>query len=103
MLREKVMKPLPGGMMLVLFTLVLLLLPVAFAAAVRGSAVGLALGLAVVWVFAIIALNGLFVVNPNEAKVIQLFGSYVGTAKDPGSKGINPFCTKRKEDHGVRN
>jgi len=103
MLREKVMRPFPGGMMLVLLVLGLLLLPVAFVAAVRGSVVALAIAWALLWVFDIIALNGLFVVNPNEAKVIQLFGSYVGTVKEPGYKWINPFCTKRKVSQRVRN
>ena len=27
---------------------------------------------------------GLFMVNPNEAKVLQLFGKYVGTVREPG-------------------
>ena len=39
---------------------------------------------------------GLFVVNPNEAKVIQLFGSYVGSAREPGLRWANPFYTKKK-------
>ena len=28
---------------------------------------------------AILLLKGLFIVNPNEGRVLQLFGSYVGT------------------------
>lgn len=46
---------------------------------------------------------GLFVVNPNEAKVLQLFGSYVGTAKDPGLRWANPFYTKKRVSQRVRN
>ena len=38
---------------------------------------------------------GLFLVNPNEAKVLQLFGRYVGTAKAPGLRWANPLYTKR--------
>jgi regulator of protease activity HflC (stomatin/prohibitin superfamily) len=34
--------------------------------------------------FSLLMLVGLFIVNPNEAKVLQLFGRYVGTAKTPG-------------------
>ncbi|MCX6023752.1 MAG: SPFH domain-containing protein [Chloroflexi bacterium] len=34
---------------------------------------------------------GLFVVNPNEAKVIQFFGSYAGTAREPGLWWMNPL------------
>jgi regulator of protease activity HflC (stomatin/prohibitin superfamily) len=39
---------------------------------------------------------GLFMVNPNEARVLQLFGSYVGSAREPGLRWANPFYTKRK-------
>jgi hypothetical protein len=47
---------------------------------------------------------GLFVVNPNEAKTVQLFGNYVGTAKQPGFWWMNPFCwPKRKVSQRVRN
>jgi regulator of protease activity HflC (stomatin/prohibitin superfamily) len=40
--------------------------------------------------------KGLFVVNPNEAKVLQLFGHYVGSAREPGLRWANPFYTNRK-------
>jgi regulator of protease activity HflC (stomatin/prohibitin superfamily) len=35
-------------------------------------------------------------VNPNEAKVLQLFGHYAGSAREPGLRWANPFFTKRK-------
>jgi len=40
--------------------------------------------------------GGLFVVNPNEAKVLQLFGRYVGSAREPGLRWANPFFMKKK-------
>jgi regulator of protease activity HflC (stomatin/prohibitin superfamily) len=46
---------------------------------------------------------GLFVVNPNESKVLQLFGSYAGTVRHSGLKYANPFYTKRKVSVRVRN
>jgi regulator of protease activity HflC (stomatin/prohibitin superfamily) len=46
---------------------------------------------------------GLFIVNPNEARVLQLFGKYVGTVKMPGLRFANPFYTKRKISMKVRN
>jgi regulator of protease activity HflC (stomatin/prohibitin superfamily) len=54
-------------------------------------------------VFAVFLLAGLFVVNPNEAKVLQFFGSYVGTAKQPGMRWANPLYTKRRLSQRVRN
>ena len=48
-------------------------------------------------------LAGLFMVNPNEGKVMQLFGAYKGTAKQEGLRWANPFFTKRKVSLRVRN
>lgn len=46
---------------------------------------------------------GLFMVHPNEAKVLQLFGKYTGTVKDPGLRWANPFYTKHAVSLRVRN
>ena len=46
---------------------------------------------------------GLFMVNPNEGKVLQFFGDYVGTVKQPGLRWANPFYTKKKVSMRVRN
>ena len=46
---------------------------------------------------------GLFMVNPNEGRVLQLFGNYVGTARTPGLRWANPFLTKRAVSLRVRN
>jgi regulator of protease activity HflC (stomatin/prohibitin superfamily) len=46
---------------------------------------------------------GLFIVNPNEARVLQLFGQYVGTAKTPGLRFANPFYSKKKISVRIRN
>jgi regulator of protease activity HflC (stomatin/prohibitin superfamily) len=59
------------------------------------------------WVLATIVLGiglgGFFVVNPNEGKVMQLFGDYKGTVKRPGLRWANPFYTKRRVSLRVRN
>lgn len=47
---------------------------------------------------------GLFIVNQNEAKVVQLLGSYAGTARTPGLWWMNPLCyPKRKISQRIRN
>ena len=46
---------------------------------------------------------GLFMVHPNEAKVLQLFGKYAGTARDAGLRWANPFYQKTKVSARVRN
>ncbi len=47
--------------------------------------------------------GGFFIVNPNEARVLQLFGKYVGSVKMPGLRYANPFYTKRKVSVRIRN
>lgn len=46
---------------------------------------------------------GFFMVHPNEAKVLQLFGKYVGTAHEPGLRWANPFYQKSRVSTRVRN
>lgn len=46
---------------------------------------------------------GLFMVNPNEGRVLQLFGEYKGTAREPGLRWANPFLSKRQVSLRVRN
>ena len=41
--------------------------------------------------------------NPNEAKVLQFFGKYVGTVKAPGLRWANPFYSKRRISQRIRN
>lgn len=37
---------------------------------------------------------GFFMVHPNQARVLQLFGAYAGTARAAGFRWGNPFFTK---------
>jgi regulator of protease activity HflC (stomatin/prohibitin superfamily) len=48
-------------------------------------------------------LLGLFMVHPNQGKVLQLFGQYQGTAKIQGLRWANPFLTKKAVSLRVRN
>ena len=51
----------------------------------------------------LVVLAGLFTVAPNEARVLQLFGDYVGTVRTPGLRWANPLYTKHKVSTRVRN
>lgn len=57
----------------------------------------------VVFIAVLIALGGFFTVAPNEGKVIQFFGRYVGTVRDAGPRWTNPFYSKRGVSLRVRN
>lgn len=51
----------------------------------------------------VLIISGLFVVNPNDSKVLVLFGAYVGTVKTNGFYFANPFYSKKKVTLRVRN
>jgi regulator of protease activity HflC (stomatin/prohibitin superfamily) len=103
MIRERERHGVAGLPLLVLF---LLMGAACVYLVIRGARVGdpmvsLMGGLGLVGVMFL--LSGLFIVNPNEARVLQLFGSYVGSAKIAGLRWANPFYTKKRLSLRVRN
>jgi regulator of protease activity HflC (stomatin/prohibitin superfamily) len=50
-----------------------------------------------------LVLAGLFIVNPNEAKVLVLFGKYAGTVRENGFRWANPFYLKKRISLRARN
>lgn len=60
-------------------------------------------GLLFLFVVSLVALTGFFSVNPNESKVLQLFGNYAGTEKSSGLRWANPFLSKRHVSLRARN
>ena len=51
----------------------------------------------------ILALNGFFVVQPNESRILIFFGTYVGSLREPGFWWSNPFTVKRHVLLRIRN
>jgi regulator of protease activity HflC (stomatin/prohibitin superfamily) len=51
----------------------------------------------------VVLLLGVFIVNPNEGKVLQLLGAYVGTVNTAGFHWANPLYSKRRVSLRVRN
>ena len=68
----------------------------------RGMGAGVILAV-LLMLGSVLGLCGLFIVNPNEAKVLQLFGDYKGTAREAGLRWANPFYSKRKVSVRTRN
>ena len=62
-----------------------------------------AVGSGVVLLGALICLGGYMNVQPNEERVLLLFGKYVGTVRETGLRWVNPFFTARKVSVRVRN
>ncbi|THD08815.1 SPFH domain-containing protein [Metallibacterium scheffleri] len=56
--------------------------------------------LGALWLF---LLGGFFQVQPNEARVLQLFGRYAGSVRDAGLRWTNPLYSKRTLSLRVRN
>jgi regulator of protease activity HflC (stomatin/prohibitin superfamily) len=50
-----------------------------------------------------LVLAGLYTLQPNEAAILQLFGSYHGTTRVAGLRGTNPFYSRRKISLRARN
>src|SRR5690554_445393 len=64
----------------------------------------LMIGLAIVLFLAsFITLLGLFAVQPNEARVLILFGNYIGSQRRSGFWWANPFASKKRVSLRVRN
>jgi hypothetical protein len=51
----------------------------------------------------LLGLPGLFVVQPNEARVLVLFGKYIGSVSEAGFHWANPFAVKRRLSLRARN
>jgi len=97
-----------GGGLALLLGLVGLLIAVgllATAAALTSAgakAVLIVLGL-LIGLSAVVAMRGLNMVAPGEARVVQLFGRYRGTIRDDGLRWVNPFTSRRRISTRVRN
>jgi len=51
----------------------------------------------------ILVLPGLIIINPNESKVLTLFGKYAGTVKSDGFFWVNPLMVKKQLSLRARN
>jgi regulator of protease activity HflC (stomatin/prohibitin superfamily) len=65
-----------------------------FALAKETRGITIAPGLLCVATFAL-CVGGFFIVDPNRSKVLVLFGTYRGTAREPGFYWTNPFTRKK--------
>src|ERR1700761_6822116 len=98
----------PASVLAGLPTVVALLVvyAVALALAIVGS-IDHSVPVSVVGIVALVLLSpmyrGAFVVQPNESRVLVLFGRYVGSVTEDGWWWCNPFITRRLISLRVRN
>ena len=103
MVRESELQA-PPGLPMVLFLLIVhaLLTVWGINAIIAESLFGIITS-CTLWSLMFVLWGGLFIVNPNEARVMQLFGKYSGTVKASGLRWANPFFLKPKISLRVRN
>lgn len=89
MKKEIIIVPLSGYLMLIIF---LIMFPGSIAMLIRTEILWFILTLAI----AIIMIPGFIMVQPNNSRVLLLFGKYIGTVKQNGFYWVNPFYTKKK-------
>jgi regulator of protease activity HflC (stomatin/prohibitin superfamily) len=103
MIREREFNGKPGLGMLLLFLLLLVGSVLLLGYSIRGGSGWGVLGSILLMLGSILGIAGLFIVNPNEGKVLQFFGDYAGTARQPGLRWANPFYSKKKVSVRTRN
>jgi regulator of protease activity HflC (stomatin/prohibitin superfamily) len=95
----------PGFLMLFL----LLVIPSAIClaggqiAVVTGVNGWVAAGAIAAFLVGLVGLTGFMVISPNEARVVQFFGRYIGTVRKQGFHWVLPFTSKRKVSLRVTN
>lgn len=88
MITDKIVKPYAGFFMLFLL--------LAAAAAIIYATVEIHPAFSILLLLWVFLLAGFLIVNPNDAKVLVLFGKYAGTVNDNGFYWANPFYAKHK-------
>jgi regulator of protease activity HflC (stomatin/prohibitin superfamily) len=97
---------LPGLWMLVLGIVALLAgaaLAVIAARYSGATAIGLVVLCTLVVLAGVLVLRGLTAVVPGQARVVQLFGGYRGTVREPGLQWVNPFAVRIAVSTRIRN
>jgi regulator of protease activity HflC (stomatin/prohibitin superfamily) len=105
-MRERTAWYISGPLMLVVNVIAVALAIVAFWQSSMHKGALLALFVIVGIVLSIvvsIALRGLTVVAPGRAHVVQLFGKYKGTIREPGMQWVNPFSNRVPVSTRIRN
>jgi regulator of protease activity HflC (stomatin/prohibitin superfamily) len=107
---EKTIVPSAGWFPLVLVSAGLIVTPLLFVMGVSGAesqvgviSVGLIVTACVIGLASIFGFFGFIAVQPNDSRVLLLFGDYVGTVKQSGFFWVNPFYSKKHISLRVRN
>ena len=103
MIREKTKTVSSGYLMIVVLLVAQFATAYAIFVALRAVSIGGVVVAILASAVVLVCWVGLFMVHPNEAKVLQLFGKYIGTVHEPGLKWANPFFAKTAVSTRIRN
>jgi hypothetical protein len=103
MIREVEYKATPGLIVILVLVVADLIALAIFADGAQQDRPGQAILAIVLFILLTACFKGIFVVNPNEAKVITLFGRYIGSEKRAGLWFANPFTARKRISLRVRN
>jgi regulator of protease activity HflC (stomatin/prohibitin superfamily) len=94
-----------AGIPVMLASIVILIIAVWLIVVARGSSAagGLSVLIVVLAFAGALGLSGLTPIQAGEARVVQLFGQYNGTVRQPGMRFVNPFTKRRKVSTRIRN
>ena len=100
---EKTRSAVSGYPMLLVAVIFLAIAVTSLVAGIRTEDLGFLLTFFPFLILFVLALPGFFIVNPNDARVLVLFGKYKGTVKENGFYWANPFFSKQKITLRARN
>ena len=103
MIQENTRNVASGYLALLVLPALTLLLGWMFIRSAAGNQVAFAVLYMLGLVITLICYKGFFMVHPNQAKVLQLFGTYVGSVRQTGLRWANPFYSKDPVSLRVRN
>jgi len=103
MIQEKTRSVSSGYLALLVLPVLTLFSGFMFVRSMENGSYILAMAFILLSVSLLICFKGFFMVHPNQAKVLQLFGTYVGSVRQTGLRWANPFYSKDPVSLRIRN
>jgi regulator of protease activity HflC (stomatin/prohibitin superfamily) len=103
MIREKTQTAKSGFLLLVILPIATLLFGGLFVRSMEQNDPLMAIIYVLLLVVTLVCFKGFFMVHPNQAVVMQLFGNYVGSVRINGLRWANPFYSKHAVSLRIRN
>ncbi len=102
-MQEKIIRCLPGIPTLLLLLAAMLLVGWVFVDAIHSNDIPMIIVALLTLTLLCLCLAGFYMVEPNQAAVLTLFGKYIGTDLSAGLRFNNPFYSRRKVSLRIRN